>query len=415
MSTRNLSNEELNILFPIRNFSDTSKAQLQENIKTEQIPVGTTLFSAGSDDDRQIFLLEGKLSLTLGANNERIIEGGEIEARFPIDHNSPHKATATALSPLVTLSVTNSMIDNLMNEQHINHDSSDIDILEANEDSLLYNQLYFEVTQEMQADKLALPSIPETAVKVRSAISDPHITSDKIAKITLQDPAITAQLIKVANSPLFRGRERIESLPVAITRLGLQAIANLITSFTMRMVFNAKTKDIKDLISTLWLHSRDVAGICAVLAKKLKGFDPDKAMLAGLVHDIGAIPILTHADKHQNLCENIQDVKDALAKLTPVIGKMVLEKWNFTEDFVEVATNANNWQRKTDQPANYTDLIIVAQLLSYRNTPLESKHPEPSSVPAYERLTKQLRDPNDTIDILESSAEDLSNIKQLFN
>ena len=415
MSSRNLSNEELNTLFPIRNFSDSSKDELQKHIKTELIPTDSVLFSAGSNDNQQTFLLEGKLSLKLGANNERIIEGGQIEARFPIDHNNPHKATATALSPLVIFSVTSSIIDKLMNEQPITSHAVETEIIETNDDSLLYNQLYFEVTQEMQAGKLLLPSIPETAVKVRSAISDPHITSDKIAKITLQDPAITAQLIKVANSPLFRGRERIEALPVAITRLGLQAISNLITSFTMRMVFNAKTKDIKDLISMLWLHSRDVAGICAVIAKKLKGFDPDKAMLAGLVHDIGAIPILTHADKHPNLIKNIQEVKGTLEKLTPVIGKMVLEKWNFTEDFVEVATKANHWQRKTDQPADYTDLVIVAQLLSYRNTPLQNTHPEPSSVPAYERLTKQLKQADDTIDVVEHSAEEISQIKQLFN
>jgi len=415
MSSRNLSHEELSTLFPIRNLSENSKTLLQENVKTERITAGTVIFSAGSDDEKQIFILEGKVSLKLSANNERIIEGGQIEARFPIDHSNPHKATATALSPLVMFSVTNSMLDELMNEQPITNNILETEVIETSDDSLLYNQLYFEVIQEMQANKLSLPSIPETAVKVRSAVSDPNITSEKIAKITLQDPAITAQLIKVANSPLFRGRERIEALPLAITRLGLQAISNLITSFTMRMVFNAKTKDIKNLISMLWLHSRDVAGICAVIAKKLKGFDPDKAMLAGLVHDIGAIPILTHADKHPNLTQNTQEVKDTLEKLTPVIGKMVLEKWNFTEDFVELATNANHWQRKTDQPANYTDLVIVAQLLSYRNTPLQNNHPEPSSVPAYERLTKQLRDPNDSIDVIEHSAEELSNIKQLFN
>lgn len=415
MTIRNLSNDEMKVLFPIRNFSDDSKTHLQTNIKTELIPSGTVLFTTGSDDDKQIFLLEGRLSLKIGAADERIIEGGKMEARFPIDHNKPHKATATALSPLTIFSAKNSLMDDLMNEQQPNKGNAGVDIVEAGDDSLLYNQLYFEVTQDMQADKLTLPSIPETAVKVRSAISDPHITSDKIAKITQQDPAITAQLIKVANSPLFRGREKIEALPLAITRLGLKAVGNLITSFTMRMVFNAKTKEVKDLISMLWLHSRDVAGISAVMAKKLKGFDPDKAMLAGLVHDIGAIPILTHADTHQSLIDNKQEVHDTLEKLTPVIGKMVLEKWNFTEDFVEVAVNANNWQRKTDQPANYCDLIIVAQLLSYRNTPLQNKHPEPSSIPAYERLSKLLRDPNDTIDILESSPEELNHIKQLFS
>ncbi|MEW4982749.1 MAG: HDOD domain-containing protein [Cycloclasticus sp.] len=414
MSIRNLTNEEVNSLFPIRNFSDNSKTQLQETIKTEIIDANSTLFSAGSSDDRQIYLLEGKVRLTLGENKERTVEGGQMEARFPIDNNTPHQATALALEPVTLLSIKRTVLDDLMNETlPSGHD--DIDILEESEDSLLYNQLYFEVTQEMQADKLELPSIPEAAIKVRTAIADPHATSAKISQITQQDPAITAQLIKVANSPLFRGRERIEALPHAITRLGLKAINNLITSFTMRMVFNAKTKDVKELISALWLHSRDVAGISAVMAKKLKGFNADKAMLAGLIHDIGSIPILTHADKHPSLISNQNDVRHTIKKLTPVIGKMVLEKWNFTDDFIELAINAENWERKTDQPANYTDLVIVAQLLSFRNTPLQEHYPEPKTVPAYDRLTKLLRDPSDSIDVLEVAQEELADIKQLFN
>ena len=414
MSARNLSTEELNTLFPIRNFPDAGKLQLQNTVTTEQIAANTVLFSAGSTDDRQIYLLEGQLRLTLDHNNERVVEGGQMEARFPIDNNTPRKATAIALSQLTVCYIEKSTLNNLSEESGSNSQESGLDLLEDDE-SMLYNQLYFEVTQEMQADKLELPSIPETAIKIRTAISDVNISSDKIAKITQQDPAITAQLIKVANSPLFRGRDKIESLPPAITRLGLKAIGNLITSFTLRMVFTAKTKEIKDFISKLWLHSRDVAGICAVMAKKLKGFDSDKAMLAGLVHDIGAIPVLTHADKHPNLINNVKDVLQTLDSLTPIIGKMILEKWNFTEDFVEIAVNAENWERQTDQPANYTDLVIVAQLLSFRNTPNQDKYPEPSSVPAYARLSKLLKDPHDSIDVLVSAPEELANIKQIFN
>ncbi|SHI46615.1 HDOD domain-containing protein [Cycloclasticus pugetii] len=412
MSSRSLTNEEVNSLFPIRNFSDNSKQQLQGMVKTEQYDANSILFSVGKSDDKQIYLLEGKVQLTFANNKERIIEGGKIEARFPINNSLPHQATATAVEEVTVLSIERSTLDNLLNEALPN---SNMAILEESEDPLLYNQLYFEITQEMQANKLTLPSIPETAIKVRKAISNPHATSDTIAQLTQQDPAITAQLIKVANSPLFRGREKIESLPLAITRLGIKATSNLVTTFTMRMVFNAKTKDVKDLISALWLHSRDVSGICAVMAKKLKGFNTDKAMLAGLIHDIGSIPILTHADKHPNLIHNKTDVQYTLKKLSPVLGKMVLKKWNFTDDFIELTSNAENWERKNDQPANYTDLIIVAQLLSFRNTLHQDSYPEASSTPAYNRLSKLLRDPNDSLDVLENSQEELALVKQLFN
>jgi len=413
MTIRNLSNEEINSLFPIRNLSDKAKERLKEMVTTKEINTNSILFSAGSSDDEQIYVLEGRLQLSTKNANERIIEGGQVEARFPIDNNTPRQATAVALEPLTILSFKPSLLDELTAE--IAQDSENGGILDDSSNDLLYNQLYFEVTQDMQADKLELPSIPETAVKVRSAIADPNTSSDKIALAIQQDIAITAQIIKVANSPLFRGRDKIEALPTAVTRLGMKAAGNLVTSFTMKMVFNAKTKDVKNRIATLWSHSRDIAAICTVLAKKLKGIDADKAMLAGLVHDIGAIPILTHADKHPSLMDNPQEVENTLKKLTPIIGKMILEKWNFTHEFSELASNAENWEFDPEHDHNYTDLVIVAQLLSFKNSPLQETHPEAESIPAYKRLTKLLRDPNDSIDVTENSQEELASIKQIFN
>ncbi|HIF17566.1 MAG TPA: hypothetical protein EYQ65_02160 [Cycloclasticus sp.] len=136
-----------------------------------------------------MYLLEGKIKLSLAGDKERTVEGGQMEARFPIDNHNPHQAIGIALTPATIFTVKRSKLDDLMNEQAPKSHNANVDIFEENEDSLLYNQLYFEVTQEMQADKLELPSIPETAVKVRKAISDPDITSDKISKIALQDPA----------------------------------------------------------------------------------------------------------------------------------------------------------------------------------------------------------------------------------
>lgn len=414
MTERSLTTGELNSLFPIRNLSDEHKSHLQKTLSTENVGQNSIIFSEKEADNKQLYLLEGKIKLVINEKDERIIEGGNMEARFPLDNNSPHQASAIALSDSVIFYVEKSTLTNLANESASGLDASSIDVTEDDSESLLYNQLYFEVTQEMQAGRLELPSIPETASKVRTAIADDNISSDQIAKIVQTDPAITAQIIKVANSPLFRGREKIESLPNAVTRLGLKAIGNLITSFTMRMIFNAKTKEIKQHISDLWLHSRTVSSICAVMAKRLKGFDADKAMLAGLMHDIGAIPILTHADKHPNLTTNPVEVQQALHNLTPIVGKMIMENWNFTEDFVALTVDAEKWDREVDT-ADYTDLIIVAQLMSFKNTPLENKHPEPSSVPAYNRLVKKLRDPSGSINIIEDARDELFDIQQLFN
>jgi len=164
MSIRSLTNEEMNMLFPIRNLPDNSKSHIQSTIKTESVQANTTIFNAGSQDDQQVYLLEGKVCLTLSNNDERIIEGGQMESRFPIDNKSPHSATAITKVPSTIFYISRSLLDDLMNEQlpEIGHDT--MGVVDESSESLLSNQLYFDVTQDMQAGKLELPSIPETMV-----------------------------------------------------------------------------------------------------------------------------------------------------------------------------------------------------------------------------------------------------------
>lgn len=413
MSARTLTQDEINGLFPIRNFSENNKKYLEENARTHTVDAGNLLFSINDESTDQIYVLEGKVALVGADNQERVIQGGQMEARFPLANQVPRKATAKALTKLTVLSLEKSELENLLNKDVIDIDSG-MEVEDESNESFLYNQLYFDVTHELQSDRLQLPSIPEVANKVRHAIEKEDVSSEVIAKIVQLDPAIAAQLVKVANSPLFRGREKIESLPYAITRLGMNAIRNLITSFTMKSVFMAKTRLVRDRMNKLWFHSRLTASVSAVLASRLKGFDVGKAMLAGLTHDIGAVPVLTHADMHPNLILNEQEVTHTIDQLKPVIGEKIMRKWNFPDDFAEIALNSENWQRQSDQPADYVDLVLIAQLLAYQDTSMMNKLPQLESIPAYDRIVALLRSPDYGLDVLETAREEINEMQSIL-
>ncbi len=181
---------------------------------------------------------------------------------------------------------------------------------------LAKNRFYRNCFHFMQSDKLVLPTIPDVAFKIRRAINDEKANNSKIAKVVQQiDPSITARLIKIANSPLYRGRRKIESCPEALTRIGLKASQDIITAFALKSVFSAKSYTIRKKMQALWVHSSYVAAISAVLAHKTQGFDPDRTMLAGLVHDIGVVPILAYADKNIDIMENPKDLSTTIRQL----------------------------------------------------------------------------------------------------
>jgi len=277
------------------------------------------------------------------------------------------------------------------------------------------NRLYLDCYRYMQSEKLQLPTIPDISFKIRRAINDDKANNAKIARVVQMDPSITARLIKISNSPLYRGRRKIESCPEALTRLGLKASQDIITAFAMKAVFTAKSPIIRRKMGELWSHSSYVAAISAVFAHKTPGFDPDKAMLAGLIHDIGVVPILTHADKHPNIISHPKDLAQTIKKLRVDIGVQIIRKWDFSSDFEQVIINAENWHRDDHKGADYSDIVMISQLHSYIGKIDLKKMPKLDTLPAYKKLLAGNLDADTSINILDQAKDEIDHILQMLN
>lgn len=265
----------------------------------------------------------------------------------------------------------------------------------------------------MQSDDLVLPTIPDVAFKIRRAINDDKSSVSSIARIVQVDPAITANLIQIANSPLYRGRKKIESCPEALTRLGLKTAQDIITAFAMKSIFNAKSPVIRQKMAELWAHSSYIASVSAVFAHKIPGFDPDRAMLAGLIHDIGIVPILTYADAHPDIIAYPKDLTDIVKKLRADIGVQIIRQWGFPEDFEDVVINAENWFRNDNNPCGYADIVMISQLHSFIGKIDIKRIPKIDDLPAYKKLADHL-DANDSINILDTAKDEIEHIRQML-
>ena len=280
---------------------------------------------------------------------------------------------------------------------------------------LAKNRLYLDCFKYMQSETLALPTIPDVSVKIRRAINEPSANSSKIARVVQIDPSITARLIKISNSPLYRGRRKIESCPEALTRLGLKAAQDIITAFALKAVFNAKTGVIRRKMQELWAHSSHVAAISAVLAHKTPGFDPDRAMLAGLIHDIGVVPILAYADRQPDILASPADLAETVRELRSQIGVQIIRKWDFPNDFEDVVTHAENWFRDSGPQATYSDIVMVSQLHSFIGKVDIKKMPKMDDLPAYKKLAAGNLNADVSINILDQVKDEIEHIRMMLN
>jgi putative nucleotidyltransferase with HDIG domain len=270
-----------------------------------------------------------------------------------------------------------------------------------------------ELIQDLESGQLQLPTLPEVALRVRDVVDDENASASQISEIIAQDAALSARLIQVANSPLYRGRQEIDRLSMVVSRLGNKLVRNLVTSQVMKQMFQATNESVDQRLRAVWEHSVQVAAIARALAGQCPGVMPDQAMLAGLLHDIGTLPILYRAEERDELLETPGLLDKLIDKLHTRIGSAILEHWKFPAPLVEVAAEHEDLNRTHDGPADLVDVVQVANLQSHiDDTGHRLSQADWGQISAFQRLGLDV----DVHEIeLTDVAEEIDEVENLLN
>lgn len=269
-----------------------------------------------------------------------------------------------------------------------------------------------ELLDDLNNNRLVLPTLPEVALRVRDAVEDDDVSASQIADIVATDAALSARLMQVANSPLYRGQKPIENLQTAVSRLGFQMVRNLVSSLVMQQIFQPTTDVLDQRLRALWEHSTQVAAISRVLAAHFTRLQADQAMLAGLIHDIGALPILVRAEDMPELLTNAATLDQVVQKLHPIVGKAILENWEFPATLVAVAAEHEDLQRDPGGNVDYVDVVIAANLQSHLGTSHPSSQVDWNTVPAFQRLGIE---PDVSVVEMDAHSEEIDEVHRLLN
>lgn len=238
------------------------------------------------------------------------------------------------------------------------------------------------ITDAIDSDRLVLPTMPEMALKVREVAEDSNASVKQLASVISGDAALTARIIKVSNSALYRGAKEIEDLNMALMRLGMTTTCTLATGLAMEQMFQATTDMVDKRLRQVWSVSSEIAGISTVLCKHYTKLRPDQASLAGLVHQIGVLPILSYVEDHPSLLKDSFTLEAIIQAVHPQIGVKILTAWEFPKEIRNVPVDYLDFERNIGS-ADYADIVTVATLQS---TPEQFRDLDFSEVRAFERL-----------------------------
>ncbi len=247
-------------------------------------------------------------------------------------------------------------------------------------------ELFFnELKAAVEDDSLVLPSLPEVALKIRDAVESEDSTAEQVANALSRDASLSARLIQVVNSPLYRPRNPIDDLQMAVTRLGLRLVRDLVMNLAMKQMFQSTSAILDEKFRSIWSTSVDVAAICQMMSMTMSDISREQALLAGLVHNIGTLPILMIAENDDDLFNDAAGLNEVIDELQGVVGEMILKDWNFSDAMVDVVKHCNNFDYSSGSSASPVDLVQVALLQGG----FVSEHQLPedwSKVPAFTRL-----------------------------
>lgn len=387
-------------------FSASSPAELETVlglVEHRQVPGG--LLDASLSADRVLFLHKGTLQIQTRSGYLLVLEAGGPQAQFPLPAGGD-VVSMYAAEPCSLLSLPPQALGRVEQAQQEDHAVPELTPEEAEALERLQSHL--------QSTHCELPSLPDLALKIGKVIDDPDTDNDDVARLIQHDPSLSTRILSVVNSAAFGGLSKISSVNQATARLGRERVRSLVYSCLLRSLFRINSGLLKRRMEDLWAHSAYVAALSFVLGRETPGIDPEQALLAGLIHDIGAVTAIGAIGQYPVLAQRPEVLDYAISNHRVDVGIKTLSQWHLSDDFREVVKDAENWHRLGTAIPHTADVVVLAQLHALIGTPRQAEVPRIDEVPAFAKLARGQLTPHHSLSVLEEAEADVRDIRTMI-
>lgn len=226
-------------------------------------------------------------------------------------------------------------------------------------------QMLQDIAREL-AGEVTFPTCFDVAMRLRKVLNSPECSIPQICKVITADPLICAKLLALANSAALNpGGKEITDIKVAVQRLGLNAVRSAAMAVVMKQMLQSKgLVEFQDMTRKLWQHSLMTASAAHVLARNLTRLNADDALLAGLVHDMGAFYMLYRASQYEELRVRPETLRFLVLKWHESIGESLLNALGLPEHITLAVQDHDHPRPMPPVLHNLGDVIFVANAMA---------------------------------------------------
>jgi HD-like signal output (HDOD) protein len=369
---------------PLRYLSESTLEQVEHSML--HYNASSVVFINGQHTEHAFYLLQGSIELRPEGVFPYTVNFDTPQAGLPLNSGYLCGSTAITTEPSIILAVSRLFLLRLSQRKYRYTAGSEF-VKSGLPRELPNNRFFSDFAHAYRENTLSLPSLPQVALRLKKALEEPDITIPEIINIVQFDATIVAKLIQVANSVFYAAEAPITNCHNAVIRLGLDATRRVVMGISVKQLFRCENQQLMAMMQTNWRNSIYLSSLCFILAKESKTVSPEDALLAGLICDIGKIPILNFAEQQLDYSPNLLELKTALPFLSPPVGTLMLHTLAFPPDLVNIPKFAEDWFYESgEEKLTLIDIVILAKLHSYFGSKKAKYLPFLNTIPAYVKL-----------------------------
>jgi HD-like signal output (HDOD) protein len=224
---------------------------------------------------------------------------------------------------------------------------------------------------------ITFPTSVNAVLRLQLALDEPDCHLEDAIRLVLGEPQLAARTVALANTAAFNsaGKSQITNVRAAVARIGYRRLQALVASLVVRQ-FGSRIVDpaLRAKAEQLWAHTAHVAALAEAFARRVTFVNPDTALFAGIVHEVGGFYLLSRADEFPGL---LDDDPEKWAELCEdVVSREVLTKLAVPEQVAEAIVELRNaWLGMP--PDSLRDTLLLANQFSPVPSPLGTPLPPP--------------------------------------
>lgn len=210
----------------------------------------------------------------------------------------------------------------------------------------------------------SIPSMPGAAQQAFSLATDPNAEARDFIELIESDEALSARVIKIANSVFFDRGKPSQTIEESVVVIGIKELRCLLNASTLSDIFPSK----HPIRAQLWSNDVATALIARTIAQRILPSKAEIAFLSGLMHDIGKLILLQRvSDEYEKIVRRVEQEGLDFCKAEEVsfpfdhtqVGQLIGEKWNFTPEVTQsIRFHHSNWE---ELKSNHSEIVKIVK------------------------------------------------------